>query len=338
MTTHEELEDAVPLYAVGALERTERQALEAHLLSGCPDCHTALKEHQSVAGLLPFGLMLTQPPRVLKAKIMAARTPAAAAESALQPPNKPSLGPGEWMNHLFPPESPAYATSLVWVAAAAILVLLAGGGYLMVNSYTQRTGDTTQLAQLQTQIDLAGAKLAAAQQKLTESERSLATKMEEVEHRTSDMADMNDQLIQREAELVDAKAQLALRGGPPLRAPQDELGQLLRTPNVKAIAMAGTTMANQAAGMLLFDARTKKAWLYSINLPACPDGATYQVWALYEKPVSVGLFCMDHGETSNLFVTPLPNFNKAKKFIVSLEPIGGRSELSGPQYLVSQLP
>ncbi|MBH0195875.1 MAG: hypothetical protein HP494_09855, partial [Nitrospira sp.] len=65
--THEELEDAVPLYAVGALERTERQVLEAHLLSGCLTCHTSLKEHQSVAVLLPFSLPLTQPPRVIKA-------------------------------------------------------------------------------------------------------------------------------------------------------------------------------------------------------------------------------------------------------------------------------
>jgi hypothetical protein len=33
--THEELEESVPLYAAGALDRIERQALEAHLLSGC---------------------------------------------------------------------------------------------------------------------------------------------------------------------------------------------------------------------------------------------------------------------------------------------------------------
>lgn len=33
--THEELESAVPLYAAGTLEQTKRQALDAHLLSGC---------------------------------------------------------------------------------------------------------------------------------------------------------------------------------------------------------------------------------------------------------------------------------------------------------------
>lgn len=47
--THDELEEAVPLYAAGALDRVERQALEAHLLSGCQSCRTALKDYQSVA-------------------------------------------------------------------------------------------------------------------------------------------------------------------------------------------------------------------------------------------------------------------------------------------------
>ncbi|MBH0185895.1 MAG: hypothetical protein HP477_10925 [Nitrospira sp.] len=329
--THEELEDAVPLYAVGALERTERQVLEAHLLSGCLACHATLKEHQSVAVLLPFSLPLTQPSRVIKAKIMAARTPAAAAEPVTQPPNKPSLEPGEWMNHLFPPDDPTPASLFAWVTGVVLLALLTGGGYLAWNSYTQMADDTTKLAQLHTELDRTRSALA-------ERERSLTASREDLQRRTSDVAALKDQLIQREAELDDTQAQLALRGGPPVRAPQDELAILLRTPDVKAIPMAGTTMAKPASGMLLFDARTKKAWLYSVNLPACPDGATYQVWAIYEKPLSAGIFQVGSGETSHLFVTPLPNFNNAKKFVVSLEPAGGRSELSGPIYLSDQLP
>ncbi|MGC4098782.1 MAG: hypothetical protein QM706_16845 [Nitrospira sp.] len=52
--THDELEASVPLDAAGALERVERQALEAHLLSGCIPCRTTLKEYQSVVVTLPF--------------------------------------------------------------------------------------------------------------------------------------------------------------------------------------------------------------------------------------------------------------------------------------------
>src|SRR3977135_4688339 len=111
--THEELEESVPLYAAGALDRIERQALEAHLLSGCTSCHSALKDYQSVAALLPFSLSPAKPPRSLKAKIMTERNPAPTpAEATANEPVRPSLEPGEWMNHLFPPVAPARSLSL----------------------------------------------------------------------------------------------------------------------------------------------------------------------------------------------------------------------------------
>jgi len=73
--THDQLEAAVPIYAAGALERVERRALETHLLSGCSSCHATLKEYQSVAVTLPFGLTITPPPRGLKSKILSSRVP-----------------------------------------------------------------------------------------------------------------------------------------------------------------------------------------------------------------------------------------------------------------------
>lgn len=334
--THEELEDAVPLYAVGALERAERQAIEAHLLSGCVSCHSALKEYQSVAVVLPFGLNIATPPRALKAKIMAARTPAVTAESAAQQPAKPSLEPGEWMNHLFPPESSPHAMPFGWVFGFAALAVLAIGGYLVWNSYTRITEDTTKLAELQARADAAGSKLAAIQQQLSEREKSLTQLKDELQRRTSDVAELKDQLIQRETELEDTKIQLAQRSGQRARTPQDELAVLLRTPDVKAVSLAGTDMAKQAAGVLLYDPRTQKVWLYSVNLPECPNGTIYQLWAIHEKPVSVGMFHMDSGETAHLLVKSLPNFMSAKKFAVSLEPPGGRPQPTGPLYLISQ--
>jgi len=334
--THEELEDAVPLYAVGALERVERQALEAHLLSGCVSCHTALKEYQSVAAVLPFGLNVTTPPRALKAKIMAARTPTAvAAEPDAQQPAKPSLEPGEWMNHLFPPESSPRALSFGWALGFAAIAVLSIAGYLAWTSYTKFASDESKLAQLQAQADTTSSQLAALQQQLAEREKSLMQIRDELQRRSSDVSELKDQLIQRETELEDTKAQLAQRGGR-VRTPQDELAVLLRTPDIKVVSMTGTDMARKATAVLLYDARTQKVWLYSVNLPECPNGTTYQLWAIHEKPVSVGMFHMDSGETAHLLVKQLPSFMSAKKFAVSLEPPGGRPQPTGPLYLVSQ--
>src|SRR5512135_2501001 len=129
--THEELEESVPLYAAGALDRAERQALEAHLLSGCASCHNALKEYQSAAALLPFVLSPMQAPRALKAKIMAARNPEPlAVENSAKEPLSPSLEPGEWLNHLFPPVAPARSLSHPWAIGFATLLVVSLGGYL----------------------------------------------------------------------------------------------------------------------------------------------------------------------------------------------------------------
>lgn len=333
--THEELEDAVPLYAVGALERVERQALEAHLLSGCVSCHTALKEFQSVAAILPFGLNAAAPPRALKAKIMAARSPAAvAAEMEPHSSSKPSLEPGEWMNHLFPPETSSRATRLGWALGMAALVLVGIGGYLAWDAYTRITDSSTRLSRLQAEAEATRTKLAMVHQQVAEREKALTQLQAELQQRMTEASELRDQLSEREAELEEVKMLVAERGGR-LRAPQDELATLLRIPDVKAVSLTGSDVAKDAAGFILFDERARKAWLYSVNLPECPRGMTYQVWAIKDKPVSLGTFHMNSGETAHLLVKHVPGFMEAKQFAVSLEPLGGRPRPTGAIYLAS---
>ena len=335
--THEELEEAIPLYAAGALERTERQAFEAHLLSGCAACHAALKEYQSVAAVLPFGLSPTQPPRSLKAKIMASRNVVpVGAESSTKDVPKSSLEPGEWMNHLFPPITPARSGSLPWVIGLATVLVLAGTGYVAWNYVTQVASDSIRLEQLSARLQDQSVKLASLQRELAERERALAELRDNMQRRTTDVAELKDQLIQREAELDNLRDQLtsASRRG---RATQDELASLLRTPDIHAVSLSGSDMAKEAGGVLLFDPRTQKIWLYTVNLPECPNGMTYQLWAITDKPMSVGTFHMDVGETAHMLVKRLPDFTRVRQFSVSLEPSGGRSQPTGPIYLTASL-
>jgi anti-sigma-K factor RskA len=95
-------------------------------------------------------------------------------------------------------------------------------------------------------------------------------------------------------------------------------------------------MAKRAVGFLLYDSRTEKVWLYAVNLPECPTGTTYQLWAIHDKPMSIGTFHMDTGETAHLLVKKVPSFTNAKTFAVSLEPSGGRPQPTGPMYLLSR--
>jgi anti-sigma-K factor RskA len=336
--THEELEESVPLYAAGALDRIERQALEAHLLSGCASCHSALKDYQSVAALLPLGLSPTKPPRSLKATIMAGRNPAPIpAEAAPNEPARPSLEPGEWMNHLFPPVAPARSLSLPWALGLAALLIMAVGGYFAWNVSTQRSIDTLNIKQLEASLKEKSTKLAAVHREIGDQAKALAELRNEIQQRTNEAAEAKEQLAQREAELEETRVQLSQRGvARTAGTPQDELAALLRIPNVKAVSLTGSDMAKRAAGFLLYDSQTQKVWLYSVNLPECPAAMTYQLWAIHDKPMSIGTFHMDRGETAHLLVKKVPNFTDAKTFAVSLEASGGRPQPTGPIYLLSR--
>jgi anti-sigma-K factor RskA len=336
--THEELEESVPLYAAGALDRSERQALEAHLLSGCASCHSALKDYQSVAALLPFGLSPTRPPRSLKATIMAGRNPAQIpADASPKELARPSLEPGEWMNHLFPPVAPARSFSLPWAVGLATLLIVGAGGYLAWNVAAQRSADTSNIQQLEASLREKSAKLADLHREVGNQAKALAELRNDMQQRMNEAAEAKEQLAQREAELEETRVQLSQRGGiRTVRTPQDELAALLRIPNVKAVSLTGSDMAKRAAGFLLYDARTHNVWLYSVNLPECPAGTAYQLWAIHDKPISIGTFHMDTGETAHLLVKKVPNFTAAKTFAVSLEPSGGRPQPTGPMYLLSR--
>ena len=198
--THDQLEAAVPIYAAGALERVERQALEAHLLTGCIPCRTTLKEYQLVAVTLPFGLTITPPPRALKGKILSSLVSPPAIESETQSPSQPSLQPGEWMNHLFPPSSPP-ATSFGWALGTVIFVVLIHPGVFwmeLLHPHDRRHGRSWLSCSLQ--AEEAGAQLAILQQQLSERARTHSPRPE----KNSNAARLNwqrlrDQLIQREA-------------------------------------------------------------------------------------------------------------------------------------------
>ena len=333
--THEELEEAVPLYAAGALDRAERQALEAHLLSGCPSCHSALKDYQSVASLLPFGLSPMQASRGLKASIMAARTSdPLTVEGLLKENAKPSLEPGEWMNHLFPPIAPARSLSLPWAIGVAGVLVVSIVGYFLW-TYTERmSANNLKIQQLEAVLEEQSTKIARLNRDLGMRERSLAELQSDVQRSVSAATELRSQLIEREVELETAREQLnaAIRG----KAPQDEFAALLRRPDAKVVSLAASDKARGASAVLLYNPVTQKIWLYSANLPECPTGTAYQLWAIDQKPVSLGTFHIDAGEMAHLLVKRMPEFERARKFAVSLEPAGGRQQPSGPIYLAGQ--
>ena len=336
--THEELEEAIPLYAIGALERSERQAIEAHLLSGCAACHAALKEYQTVASHLPFGLTPATPPNTLKAKIMSAPAPLPGAAELEKSAGRSSLEPGEWMTHLFPPITPVRSWPFQLAAGFAGLAIL-GMGYMVWLSYSQSSERAGEIQQLQAAVQQATARVAALQTDLQQRQQTVSALKAELDQHATEAADLRDQLIHREAELEDVRAQLTQRESSLQRLARhnEEFTGFFKNPASKVVSLSGSDMAKSAGAFILFDPVTKKAWLYAFNLPALPNGKVYQLWAIDDKPVSAGVFGLDTGQKGRMLIRNLQEFPRMKKFAVTVEPDGGVPQPTGAIYLVGQI-
>lgn len=337
--SHEVFEEQIALYAVGALERQERQALETHLLTGCQSCHAALKESRKAAGLLPYALPLRQAPAEIKARLMEAANQTAAAPPSVTSPAMPALEPGGWLKHLLPPPPTWHTHPAV---AVVLLVVLAATMFYTLSVQEQASTAIEERQRIETALQGESGKIQALQDKIKEQERLLADVQEEFHRGAGDLAELENLLERQEEEVARLRTQAAGREQEAVNfrkalAQRDEMLAFLRSPNVKVVFLAGSTMAKSAGALLLYDPHSKKAFLYAFNMPALPAGKTYQLWAIVDKPVSAGIFSTDAGHKSRLIIRGMPDPTQSTQFAVSLEPEGGRPQPSGEIYLVGQL-
>jgi len=71
MSPHEQFADDLALYALGSLEGSERQALQAHLAQ-CPACRRELQQLSSAMGLLGLATTGPAPPATARARLLSA--------------------------------------------------------------------------------------------------------------------------------------------------------------------------------------------------------------------------------------------------------------------------
>jgi anti-sigma-K factor RskA len=123
------------------------------------------------------------------------------------------------------------------------------------------------------------------------------------------------------------------------RASADAQAQMavLAAPDLQRLDLVGQTAAPQAAGRA-FWSRSRGLVFAASNLPALPDGKTYQLWILTRQPapISAGLFRPDPGgNVRAMFETPV-DLPQPSGMAVTIEPDGGVPLPTGPMYLVSQ--
>lgn len=334
---HEQFEEILPLYAIGALDRHERQAMEAHLLTGCTPCHAALKDYHAVAGILPYGLEpASVPPELRKLTLKTAFERAARPHEAVI--SEPRVGVS-WLDRLFP----ASALRLFQpFATMALLILLVGAGFYAWVTHSQMAGEVVQRHQAETALQEAMTRTAQLQQQVAQKEQALVAMKEEIGQKVGNVGEMEAALHERETEVDQLRAQVAqadkeTTGLRRALAQRDEMLTFLRSAHVKVVSLSGLENAKSAGAFLLFDRETKKAFFYAFNMPPLPPGKTYQLWAIVDKPMSAGVFATDDGQKGRLIIRSLPDWSRITKFAVSLEPEGGRPQPTGTIYLAGQI-
>jgi len=332
--THEQIEEAIPLYAIGALERTERQAVESHLLSGCGSCRSLLKDYHAVAGVLPYALPPIAPPA--KAKTLSA---VFARTQTPEVPDQQTFTLGGWLDTLLSGWSIA-----LWQPGVSMILLVLLVGTSVYAWYAHRQADMagTERAQLEAALKETAAQVNALQAQVAQKEQTLAGLREEFTQRLGTLGEAEDRLIAREAELDLMRRELAQReqeaaGLRKAVAQRDEMLTILKSAQVKVVSLSGLDQAKGAGAFLLYDQDTKKAFFYAFNMPPLPAGKTYQLWAIVDKPMSAGTFDTDSGQKGRIVIKNLPDLSRISKFAVSIEPQGGRPQPTGTIYLAGQV-
>ena len=366
---HEQLEENLSLYALGTLEPDSAREVEAHLASGCPHCGALLRQYQDTAMLLPCALTLKAPPAGLKAGVMRAiagqdaqidapvEVPATAATLEL-PPAKLELpspksdilsAPPDWApsreSSRAAPDLPKPTPSQIrrkpssWreraagqsVALAASLagLLLGTGGYAY---YLYATLEAERAAYLEERMTFARANLKASdlERKLDERQRELGKASSELNRAIKALGTTHELLAKHQEQIEVLQAS---RPG----KPTEEILRIFSSPYARMSSLNGTDMARDAYAMVFVEPELRRGFFYANNLPALPSGKTYQLWVITDKPVSAGVFSLDHGRKGRVMLQNVPDVEKIKQFAVSMEPAGGRPQPTGSIYLTGAL-
>lgn len=135
------------------------------------------------------------------------------------------------------------------------------------------------------------------------------------------------------AELESTNHQLVEMVNERLRT--EMLVDVLSAPDTVSVKMAGAPQEEKAMGMVRYNPR-KGVVLYTAVLPPLPSDKIYQMWLvpMAGTPISAGVFAPGAHGTRQLWTAEVPLNTEVKAFAVTIEPVGGVPQPTGPKVLV----
>jgi anti-sigma-K factor RskA len=259
------------LYALGALEGEEKQAIQAHV-AACPECAGKLAEARGRVSMLAFAAPVAPPSPAMKQRLMAQIH----AESGAAPASTPAQAWKPVVDRL--PEEPRPSVFNVWWAK----ILIPAGAALAVASiflWNENRQLDRQLASLRTTLD--------------QQQRQL-----------QDSRDINALLAAKDSVSIA----LAQQPGQP--------------------AGAARVVYNQQTGLLMYDG----------TLTPAPVDKSYELWLVPAQgdPINAGVFTPVNGQVDH-WLAKMPPGTAARAFAVTMEPVGGTAQPTGPKVLVGPI-
>ena len=119
---------------------------------------------------------------------------------------------------------------------------------------------------------------------------------------------------------------------------QSDMMEFIHAPNVMVVNFTAPGPNSKAHGKLLWNTKNKEAVFYALGIPASNDGKTYQFWVVEGNAVvSMGMFKADRSGINMMKLKSMPEHDRVKKLIVTVEPEGGMPEPTGEVCLTGSL-
>lgn len=110
--------------------------------------------------------------------------------------------------------------------------------------------------------------------------------------------------------------------------------QILTTPDLRPVVLAGLPDAPAAIGHSFVNPDEHRALFKAYKLPPAPAGKTYQLWFIADgKPVSAGIFDVDAQGYAQLVVDGVAPPDHIQAWAVTIEPAGGVPQPTGAMVL-----
>ena len=296
------VEEALPAYALGALEPPDRQAIEEHL-DECPYCPSLAREYLEAATTLAAAPHATPPPQLRDQILARIRQRLAFNIPSASPTELSGVARGRWSRLNVIAYAAAASLALVIMSVLLAIVLNLQGDVRHLQEGNQ------QLASTINELQTGNRNIASTLDALQEGNQRIASAIGNQQAVLTLERAVGD-LQQESQELVSMITQ------------QRTLTYVAALPGVETMQLENTGQVPRARAMLMFPQDMSWGILVSQGLPTPDNVKQYQIWFITSGVrMDAGVFTVDETGYGQLFIRFPAPLNEFLEIGIVIEPL-----------------